>query len=142
MELALAQIDRGAYVIYHASGMTGAGVYEAGKERGVFVIGVDSNQNHLGHVKATGKNYGLTSMLKQVDVAVYLTVKDLSEGKFNAGVRVFGLGDSVQIEGRTYHGVYYALDEYNKDLLSPDMIKKVTEAEQKILSGAIKVPEK
>ena len=141
-ELALAQIDRGAYVIYHASGMTGAGVYEAGKERGVFVIGVDSNQNHLGHVKATGKNYGLTSMLKQVDVAVYLTVKDLSEGKFNAGVRVFGLGDTVQIEGRTYHGVYYALDEYNKDLLSPDMIKKVTEAEQKILSGAIKVPEK
>ena len=141
-ELALAQIDRGAYVIYHASGMTGAGVYEAGKERGVFVIGVDSNQNHLGHVKATGKNYGLTSMLKQVDVAVYLTVKDLSEGKFNAGVRVFGLGDTVQIEGRTYHGVYYALDEYNKDLLSADMIKKVTEAEQKILSGAIKVPEK
>ena len=141
-ELALAQIDRGAYVIYHASGLTGAGVYEAGKERKVYVIGVDSNQNHLGHVKETGKNYGLTSMLKQVDVAVYLTVKDLSEGKFNAGVRVFGLGDTVQIEGQTYHGVYYALDEYNKDLLSPEMIDNVTEAEKKILSGSIKVPEK
>ena len=141
-ELALAQIDRGAHVIYHASGMTGAGVYEAGKERKTYVIGVDSNQNHLGHDKETGKNYGLTSMLKQVDVAVYLTVKDLSEGKFNAGVRVFGLGDTVQIEDQTYHGVYYALDEYNKDLVSPDMIDKVTEAEKKILSGAIKVPEK
>ena len=141
-ELALAQIDRGAHVIYHASGMTGAGVYEAGKERKTYVIGVDSNQNHLGHDKETGKNYGLTSMLKQVDVAVYLTVKDLSEGKFNAGVRVFGLGDTIQIEGQTYHGVYYALDEYNKDLVSPDMITKVTEAEKKILSGAIKVPEK
>jgi len=141
-ELALAQIDRGAHVIYHASGLTGAGVYEAGKERKVYVIGVDSNQNHLGHVKETGKNYGLTSMLKQVDVAVYLTVKNLTEGKFNAGVRVFGLGDTVQIEGRTYHGVYYALDEYNKDLVSPLMLQKVTEAENKILSGAIKVPEK
>ncbi|CAB1083369.1 hypothetical protein JY97_08780 [Alkalispirochaeta odontotermitis] len=141
-ELALAQIDRGAYVIYHASGLTGAGVYEAGKERKVYVIGVDSNQNHLGHVKETGKNYGLTSMLKQVDVAVYLTVKNLTEGKFNTGVRVFGLGDTVQIEGRTYHGVYYALDEYNKDLVSPLMLQKVTEAENKILSGAIKVPEK
>ena len=141
-ELALAQIDRGAYVIYHASGMTGAGVYEAGKQRKTYVIGVDSNQNHLGHDKETGKNYGLTSMLKQVDVAVYLTVKDLSEGKFNAGVRVFGLGDTVQIEGQTYHGVYYALDDYNKELLSPDMIRKVTDAENKILSGAIKVPEK
>jgi len=141
-ELALAQIDRGAYVIYHASGLTGAGVYEAGKERKIYIIGVDSNQNHLGYVKETGKNYGLTSMLKQVDVAVYLTVKYLSEGKFNNGVRIFGLGDTVEVEGRTYHGVYYALDEYNKDLVSADMIKKVTEAEKKILSGAIKVPEK
>ncbi|MCP4628945.1 MAG: BMP family ABC transporter substrate-binding protein [bacterium] len=141
-ELALAQIDQGAYVIYHASGLTGAGVYEAGKERKVYVIGVDSNQNHLGHDKETGKNYGLTSMLKQVDVAVYLTVKYLSEEKFNAGVRIFGLGDAVQIDGRTYHGVYYAMDEYNKDLVSADMIDKVTQAEKKILSGAIKVPEK
>jgi basic membrane protein A len=141
-ELALAQIDRGAHVIYHASGLTGAGVYEAGKERKTYVIGVDSNQNHLGHVKQTGKNYGLTSMLKQVDVAVYLTIKDLSEGKFKAGIRIFGLGDMVQIDGQTYHGVYYALDEYNKDLVSQEMIKKVTEAEKKILSGAIKVPEK
>jgi len=141
-ELALAQIDRGAYVIYHASGLTGAGVYEAGKERKIYLIGVDSNQNHLGHDKDTGKNYGLTSMLKQVDVAVYLTVKNLTEGKFNAGVRIFGLGDTVEIDGQTYHGVYYALDEYNKDLVSADMIEKVMEAEKKILSGAIKVPEK
>jgi basic membrane protein A len=130
------------HVIYHASGLTGAGVYEAGKERRTYVIGVDSNQNHLGHVSATGKNYGLTSMLKQVDVAVYLTIRDLTKGKFNAGVRIFGLGDTVQIDGQTYHGVYYAMDEYNKDLVSKEMINKVTEAEKKILSGAIKVPEK
>jgi basic membrane protein A len=141
-ELALAQVDRGAYVIYHASGLTGAGVYEAGKERKIYVIGVDSNQNHLGHVKETGRNYGLTSMLKQVDVAVYLTVKSLTEGKFNAGVRVFGLGDTVAVENQTYRGVYYAMDDYNKDLISADMIQKVTDAEKKILSGAIKVPEK
>jgi len=141
-ELALAQIDRGAHVIYHASGLTGAGVYEAGKDRKTYVIGVDSNQNHLGHVSETGKNYGLTSMLKQVDVAVYLTIRDLTKGKFNAGVRIFGLGDKVQIDGQTYHGVYYAMDEYNKDLVSKEMINKVTEAEKKILSGAIKVPEK
>jgi len=141
-ELALAQIDRGARVIYHASGLTGAGVYEAGKQRKTYVIGVDSNQNHLGQVKETGDNFGLTSMLKQVDVAVYLTIKDLLDGKFKAGVRVFGLGDKVELEGQTYHGVYYALDEYNKNLVTPDMIKRVTEAEKKILSGAIKVPEK
>jgi basic membrane protein A len=81
-------------------------------------------------------------MLKQVDVAVYLTIRDLTKGKFAAGVRIFGLGDTVQIDGQTYHGVYYAMDEYNKDLVSQKMINKVTDAEKKILSGAIKVPEK
>ena len=141
-ELALAQIDKGAHVIYHASGLTGAGVYEAGKERKTYVIGVDSNQNHLGHIKETGENFGLTSMLKQVDVAIYLTIKDLLDGKFKAGVRSFTLGDTVTVDGKKYHGVYYAMDDYNKDLVSQQMIEKVTEAEKKILSGEIKVPEK
>ena len=141
-ELALAQIDKGAHVIYHASGLTGAGVYEACKERTTFVIGVDSNQNHLGHIKKTGKNYGLTSMLKQVDVAVYSTIKDVMDGKFQAGVKSFGLGHKVTIDGKTYNGVGYAMDEYNKDLVSEDMIAKATEAKAKIISGEIKVPEK
>ena len=141
-ELALAQIDKGASVIYHASGLTGVGVYEAGKEKKVYVIGVDSNQNHLGHNEETGEHFGLTSMLKQVDVAVYLTIRDLLAGKFNAGVRVFGLGDTITLDGKVYHGVYYAMDEHNKDLISKAMIDKVTEAEKKILSGEIKVPEK
>jgi basic membrane protein A and related proteins len=141
-ELGLAQVDKGAAVLYAAAGLTGAGVYEAAKERKVFIIGVDSNQNHLGHIDKTGENYGLTSMLKQVDVAVYLTIKDLMEGKFTAGVRSFGLKDTVEVDGTVYHGVYYALDEYNKDLVSADMIKKVTEAEKKIIAGEIKVPQK
>jgi basic membrane protein A len=145
-ELALAQIDKGAHVIYHASGLTGVGVFEAGKERKTYVIGVDSNQNYLGHIKKTeqkaAENFGLTSMLKQVDVALFLTIKDLVNGKFNAGVRVFGLGDTITIDNTVYHGVYYAMDNYNKNLVSQDMLRKVTEAEKKILSGEIKVPEK
>lgn len=139
-ELAIAQIDKGAAVLYHASGLTGAGVYEAGKERKAYVIGVDSNQNHLGMVKDSGENFGLTSMLKQVDVAIYLTVKDLMEGQFQAGVRMFGLADTVTINDVVYHGVYYAMDEYNKDLVTADMIEKVMEAEQKIIAGEITVP--
>jgi basic membrane protein A and related proteins len=141
-ELALAQVDKGAAVLYHAAGLTGAGVFEAAKERKTFVIGVDSDQNHLGHIKETGENFGLTSMLKQVDVAVYLTIKDLIDGKFTAGVRSFGLKDTVEVDGKVYHGVYYAMDKYNKDLVSPEMIQKVTAAEKKIVAGEIKVPEK
>jgi basic membrane protein A len=139
-ELALAQIDKGAYVIYHASGLTGAGVFEAGKERKVFVIGVDSNQNHLGHVDDTGEDFGLTSMLKQVDVAVYLTIKDLKDGKFQAGPRTFGLADTVQIGDTLYHGVYYAVDDYNQKYITKEMTDKIAEAEKKIIAGEIVVP--
>lgn len=139
-ELALSQYDNGAWVIYHASGLTGAGVFEAAKERERYVIGVDSNQNYMGYKEATGKNYGLTSMLKQVDVAVYLAIKAAVEGTFKGGIEVFGLDRTVTIGDVTYAGVGYAIDKYNKDLVSAEMIAKVEEAKAKIISGEIVVP--
>jgi basic membrane protein A len=139
-ELALSQYDNGAWVVYHASGLTGAGVFEAAKERKRFVIGVDSNQNYMGNIAETGENFGLTSMLKQVDVAIYLTVKAAIEGTYKGGVEVFGLDSTGIIRGVTYHLIGYALDEYNKDLITPEMIARVEEARAKIISGEIVVP--
>lgn len=144
-ELALSQYDNGAWIIYHASGLTGAGVYEAGKERKRYVIGVDSNQNYMGHIEETGENFGLTSMLKQVDVSVYLAIKAVVEGTFEGGIEVFGLDRTatirtVTIVEKTYAGVGYAIDKYNVDLVSAEMIAKVEEAKAKIISGEIVVP--
>ncbi len=139
-ELALSQYDAGAWIIYHASGLTGAGVFEAGKERKRYVIGVDSNQNFMGFIEETGENFGLTSMLKQVDVAVYLAVKAAVEGTFAGGIEYFGLDRYATVGGITYAGVGYALDKYNEDLVSAEMIAKVDEAKAKILSGEIVVP--
>ena len=139
-ELALSQYDNGAWVIYHASGLTGAGVFEAAKERKRFVIGVDSNQNYMGYIEESGENFGLTSMLKQVDVSVYLAIKAAVEGTFKGGIEVFGLDRTVTIGDVTYGGVGYAMDEYNEDLVSAEIIAKVEEAKTKIISGEIVVP--
>jgi len=144
-ELALSQYDNGAWVVYHASGLTGAGVFEAAKERKRYVIGVDSNQNYMGYIEETGENFGLTSMLKQVDVSVYLAIKAAVEGTFKGGIEVFGLDRTatirtVVIVDKTYSGVGYALDEYNEDLVSAEMIARVEEAKAKIISGEIVVP--
>ena len=139
-ELALSQYDNGAWVVYHASGLTGAGVFEAAKERKRFVIGVDSNQNYMGYIEETGENFGLTSMLKQVDVSVYLAIKAAVEGTFKGGIEVFGLDRTVTIGDVTYAGVGYAIDKYNVDLVSAEMIAKVEEAKAKIISGEIVVP--
>ena len=64
-ELALRQYQQGANVIYHASGATGLGVFEAARQAGKLAIGVDADQydEAPGHV--------LTSMVKGIDVAVY-----------------------------------------------------------------------
>jgi basic membrane protein A len=139
-ELALSQYDNGAWIIYHASGLTGAGVFEAAKERKRYVIGVDSNQNYMGYIEETKESFGLTSMLKQVDVSVYLAIKSVVEGTFKGGVEVFGLDRSVKIGDNIYYGVYYALDKYNEKLITSEMTQKVEEARNKIISGEIVVP--
>jgi len=95
----------------------------------------------MGYIEETGESFGLTSMLKQVDAAIYyFAVKAAVEGTFKGGVEVFGLDRFVTIGGITYSGVNYAIDEFNVDLISAEMIAKVEEAKAKIISGEIVVP--
>jgi basic membrane protein A len=123
-ELAQSQFDRGADVVYAAAGGTGLGVLQAAADSGKLSIGVDSNQNYL-HPGSV-----LTSMLKRVDVAVYNAFKDAKEGDLKTGVQNLGLAEQ---------GVGYALDQYNRDLITPEMEAKLEEAKQKIISGELEV---
>jgi basic membrane protein A and related proteins len=131
-ELARTQIEKGADVIFTAAGNSGLGAFDAveqfGKdERGrarKFAIGVDSNQNWV------KPGYVLTSMVKRVDNAVYQIVRDRVEGRAVSGTHVYGLDND---------GVAYSLDEYNKDLISPDILRALDEAKSRIVSGQIKV---
>ncbi|MDQ6653429.1 MAG: BMP family ABC transporter substrate-binding protein [Acidobacteriota bacterium] len=132
-EIALAQINKGADVIFTAAGNSGLGAFDAveqaGKQDGRathFVIGVDANQNML------KPGFVLTSMVKRVDNAVYSIIQDVVNGQFKAGTHVYGLNED---------GVGYAMDANNKDLITPEMIKQVEEARKKIISGEIKVPD-
>jgi basic membrane protein A and related proteins len=130
-ELSMAQIGKGADVIFAAAGNSGLGVFDAVEQAGMqngranrYVIGVDSNQN------AVKPGFVLTSMIKRVDTAVYDIVKDVVERKFKGGFHVFGLESD---------GVGYVVDEYNKDLISADAIREAEEARKKIIAGQIKV---
>jgi len=123
-ELAKSQFDRGVDVIYAAAGGTGVGVYQTAEDSGKFAIGVDSNQNHL-HPGTM-----LTSMLKRVDVAAYKAFKDAHDGTWTGGIQVLGLSED---------GVGWALDQYNKDLITADMKAKVEAASADIVAGKLKV---
>lgn len=125
-ELALSQYQKGVDVIFQAAGASGAGLFDAAEERKKFAIGVDSNQNWI------KPGYILTSMMKKVDQAVYLSCKDAVNGKFAAGVIRHGLGNK---------GVDYAIDQYNDKLISVAVRNKVEELKAQIISGKIRVPD-
>jgi basic membrane protein A len=121
-EIALSQYNKGADIIYHASGLSGLGLFEAAKEQKKFAIGVDMDQWN----EAPGQV--ITSMIKQVSEAIYGTIKLFKEGQFKGGIKVFGLSDN---------GIGYVYDDNNKALLSKDIINKVEAIKEKIKKGEI-----
>ena len=130
-EIALAQISKGADVIFTAAGNSGLGAFDAVEQAGKqnnhathFVIGVDSNQNMV------KPGFVLTSMVKHVDNAVYDIIKEVVGSNFKGGFHVFGLESD---------GVGYSMDQFNKDLISPEAIAEAEAAKKKIIAGQIKV---
>src|SRR5204863_9059270 len=105
-ELALSQYQQGVNVIFHASGSTGLGVFEAARQTGKLAIGVDADQ----YSEAPG--YVLSSMVKGVDNAVYDAIRKVKDGTFTGGIDQYGLAEQ---------GVGYIYDKNNGKLIPPDV---------------------
>jgi basic membrane protein A len=124
-ELALNQYQQGVNVIYHASGSTGLGVFEAARQTGKFGIGVDADQYN----EAPGRV--LTSMVKGIDVAVLDAVKRVRDHTFKGGVYTFGLAQN---------GVGYVYDDHNKALIPDSVRARIEQIKADIIAGKISVP--
>ena len=122
-ELAKSQIDRGADVIFQAAGGTGLGVLRAAADAGKLGIGSDANQNGLfpGHV--------LTSMLKRVDRATYTAFTQARDPAW---------GGSLEL-GLKEDAIGWAYDDFNKDLITPDMKEAADKAAAEIKAGSLRV---
>ncbi|MBM4157392.1 MAG: BMP family ABC transporter substrate-binding protein [Ignavibacteria bacterium] len=121
-EIALSQYSMKADIIYHASGLSGLGLFEAARDKKKLAIGVDLDQ----YYEAPG--FILTSMVKKVDEVVLETIKDLAENQFKGGVKSLGLKDN---------GVDYVYDDNNKNLIDSGIHRRVEEIKGKIISGEI-----
>jgi len=76
--VALSQIAKGSRVVFQVASVCGLGALEAAKEHGIWGIGVDVDQSHLGrHI--------LTSAVKRLDVAVFDTIEELVRGTLETG---------------------------------------------------------
>ena len=116
---------QGADIVFQAAGTSGNGALEAANEEQKYVIGVDSNQNGLypGHVVA--------SVIKDLDGAVYDTFSKIEDGTFEKG--------TVYSKGAGPSGVYLAIDEYSKEILTPEMITEINAVQDDIVDGKVTV---
>ncbi|HET7189987.1 MAG TPA: BMP family ABC transporter substrate-binding protein [Gemmatimonadaceae bacterium] len=124
-ELALSQYQQGVNVIFHASGSTGLGVFEAARQTGKLAIGVDADQ----FKEAPG--FVLTSMVKGVDNAVFDAVKRVKEARFKGGIYQYGLAEN---------GVGYVYDANNEKLIPAAVRARLESLKQDIIAGRIVVP--
>ena len=76
--VALSQIAKGSRVVFQVANACGLGALEAASEHGIWGIGVDVDQSHLGR-------HMLTSAVKRLDVAVFDTIEQLVRGTLETG---------------------------------------------------------
>jgi basic membrane protein A len=116
------QIARGSQVVFNVAGACGLGALEAAKEKHVWGVGVDVDQSSLGP-------YILTSAVKRVDVAVYLTIRATLAGRFAGGrTTILGLRENVVGLGTISSKVPRTL------------IARVESVSRRIAAGTISVP--
>ena len=118
-------LDGGADVVYHAAGGSGGGVFEAAQAAGAKAIGVDSDQAKT--ADAAVKDVIMTSMLKNIDVAVLAFLEGVDGGTAPVGVTRYDL----KVDGVGYSTTGGQVD---------DIKEKLDEYKQQIIDGTIKVP--
>jgi basic membrane protein A len=116
--------EAGADVVYHAAGGSGEGVFSAAEEADRLAIGVDSDQYF--QVPEGQQACMLSSMLKQVDVAVYNTILSVVADEFAAEVTTFDLSND---------GIGYSVA--GGQIVDEDQIEDL---KQQIIDGEITVP--
>lgn len=114
----------GVDIIYAVAGLSGNGIIQAARTSGNFVVGVDSDQDHM------AKGTILTSMMKRLDVAVYNEVLSILNGEFVPGSKVYSLSND---------GVGLTEMKYSRHLIAEDLLERLDDLQKKIVAGQIQL---
>lgn len=124
-EVATRMYQQGVDIIFAVAGLTGNGIIQAARRQDKLVIGVDANQDHM------AKGHVLTSMMKRLDRATYAEVGRIMEGKFQPGVKHYGLHNG---------GVSLTPMRYTRHLVPDAVWQQLRRTEAAIINGNIKIP--
>ncbi|TCP49319.1 nucleoside-binding protein [Tamaricihabitans halophyticus] len=125
---AAGQLNSGADVLFHAAGASGKGVFQAAKSKDALAIGVDSDQ-YKDKTLADTKDVIMTSMIKEVDVAVFDFIKAMAADDLDSLPERFDLA---------VNGVGYSTSGGKVD----DITEQLDGYKQAIIEGDIKVSDK
>jgi basic membrane protein A len=134
-ELTIAQIELGIDSVYQCAGKSGLGALEAAHDAGVDAYGVDLCQDYL-------YDEMVASLTKRVDKAVFEMILDALVDKFQAGFYSGGIAEGWIGMCRLpeEEAMWEELFDFEHDPLPADVLAKVKEARDGILSGDITVP--
>lgn len=121
-DVALSQINQKADIVFQVAGGCGIGALDAANQKGVYGIGVDSDQGKI-------NSSVITSALKKVDVAVYDTIKNVEDNNFSNNPPRFDLA---------HGGVGYATPSAD---VPADAKAKADDFASQIKAGTLTVPE-
>lgn len=131
-EMAIAQINQGADVVFAVAGGAGLGVLDACKDKNVYAIGVDSDQAMvLEPTRPDLSKIICTSMQKKVNKTVYNAVKAAVLGTLPYG--------KYETVGVKQGSIGIAKNKYFDAIFTAAQKKELAELEAEIVSGKIKV---
>jgi len=119
-------VSRGVDVIMQVAEGSGQGVFETAKEKGIYAIGSDIDQD--GEVPGQI----LTSVRIRIDNAIYKLITEVKEDKLIIGYRQFGLAEN---------GVSLTDFNYTKDIIGDKNLAKLEQLKNDIIAGKIVVSE-
>lgn len=124
-EAAIAAYNRGAGSIFEIGGVAGLSIIEAAKEFGFLEMTTDQDKNNL------APDHVLSSAMKDLTQATYLTVQDAVEGTWSGCEARYTLANGG-VKIAPFHG----LSQYVPD----EVLQRIDEAEESIVSGDMVVP--
>ena len=128
-DIAKKMYDEGADIIFESAGEAGKGLFRAAKEKGKYAIGADIDWAERFPEYA---NVILSSMIKNLDEAVYTTAKEVINSDFKAGPN-----NKMEV-GLKDNGIEIAKTTSN--LVSKEILDKVEKYRVSIINGEFNVP--
>jgi basic membrane protein A len=133
-EAGLSLVNNGADFLIHVADLSGQGVIEAAKEKGIYAFGVVADQNKL------APNTVLSSFVLDIEKAFDQAIKMVQNGNFSGQLYKPGLEIT---KGGPGQGIVYLASFHNLDSKVPADVKaKLAQLTQDVINKKIIVPER